>query len=61
MDSNDIPDSLNDGEIFESLGVEDDGGEVSAISGSFLVLHVETCVNHLEGADVLILVGLVGE
>ena len=61
VDSNDISNSLNDGEIFESLGIQNDGGVVSAISGSLLVLNVEGGINNFEGADVLILVGLVWE
>ena len=61
MDSNDISNSLNNGEIFESLGVEDKSSIVTGVTGSLLTLDVETGVDDLEGADVAVLVGLVGE
>jgi hypothetical protein len=61
VDSNDISNSLNNGEIFKSLSVENDSGEVTSISSSLLVFDMKTRVNNFEGADVLILVGFVGE
>lgn len=59
--SDDVSDSLDDGEIFESLGVQDEGGVVAGVSGALLLLEVERGVHDLEGADVSLLVGLVGE
>ena len=61
MDSDDVSDSLDDWQIFESLGVENKGGIVAGVTSSLLVLDVEGWINDLEGADVSLLVGLVGE
>ncbi len=61
MNTDNITKAGNDGKILESLGVEDKGGEVRSVTSSLLALHVEGGVNDLEGADVSILVGLVGE
>ena len=61
VNSDHISDFLDDGEIFEPLGVEDHGGEVASVSGSFLVLDMETAVHNFEGANVLVCVCLVGE
>jgi hypothetical protein len=61
VDSDDVSDSVNDGQIFESLGEEDEGGEVAVFSGSLGVLDVKTLVDDLEGTDVSVVGGLVGE
>jgi len=61
VNADDITEAGDDGEILESLGIEDDGGEVGAVTGSLLALDVEGGINDLEGADVSVLVGLVGE
>ena len=61
MDSDDISKSGNNGEIFKSLGIDDESGVVAGISSSFLTLKVEAGVNDLQGADVLVFVGLVRE
>ena len=61
VDSDDVSDSLDDWEIFESLGVENEGGIVAGVTGSLLVLDVEGWINDLEGADVSIRAGLVWE
>ncbi len=55
VDSDDISDSVDDGEIFESLGEEDEGGEVAVISGCLGVLDVKTLVDDLEGTDVSVI------
>ncbi len=54
VDSDDISDSVNDGEIFESLGEEDKGGEVAVVSSSLGVFDVKTLVDDLEGTNVSI-------
>ena len=59
--TDDVSKFADDGEIFEALGVEDKGGEVTGISGSLLGLDVEAGVDDLKRADVSVLVGLVGE
>lgn len=61
VDSDDISKSGNNGEIFKSLGIDDESGVVAGISSSFLTLKVEAGVNDLQGADVLVFVGLVRE
>lgn len=61
VDTDDVTDSGDDGEVLESLGIQDDGGEVGAVAGALLALDVERGVDDLEGADVSVLVGLVGE
>ena len=45
MDSNDVSDSVDDGEIFESLGVQNEGSIVAGVSSSLLVLEVERRIN----------------
>jgi hypothetical protein len=54
VDSDDISDSVDDGEIFESLGEEDKGGEIAVISSSLGVLNVKALIDDLEGTDVSI-------
>ena len=61
MDSDDVSNSVDDGEIFESLGVEHQGSVVAGITSSLLALEVEGRIYDLERADVSLLVGLVGE
>ena len=61
MNTDDVSEAGDDGEILESLGVEDEGGEVAGVSSSLLGLDVEAGVNDLERADVSVLVGLVWE
>ena len=48
VDTDDISNSGDDGEIFESLGIEDEGSVVAGISSSLLALNVEALVNNLE-------------
>jgi hypothetical protein len=52
---------LDDGQIFEPLGVENKGGVVAGVTGSLLILDMEGWINDFEGADVSLLVGLVWE
>ena len=61
MDSDDVSKSVNDGEIFESLCVQDKGGVIAVITSSLLLLEVERWINDLKRADVSLLVGLVWE
>ena len=61
MDTDDISKAGDDGQVFESLGVEDEGSVVAGVAGSLLRLDVEARINNLEGADVSLVVGLVGE
>ena len=61
MDTDDISETGDDGQVFESLGVEDESGVVAGVSGSLLGLDVEAGINDLERADVSLVVGLVGE
>ena len=61
MDTDDITEAGDNGEIFESLGVEDESGVVRGVTGALLGLNVEGGIDDLEGADVSVLVGLVGE
>ena len=61
MDTDDISETGDDGQVFESLGVEDESGIVAGVSGSLLGLDVEAGINDLERADVSLVVGLVGE
>ena len=61
MDTDDISEAGDDGQVFESLGVEDEGCVVAGVAGALLGLDVEALVNNLEGADVSLIVGLVGE
>jgi hypothetical protein len=56
VDSDHVSDLLNNGEIFESLGIQDQGGEIRSISSSLLVFDVETGIDDLQGADVLVLI-----
>ena len=48
VDTDDVSNSGDDGEIFESLGVENEGGIVAGITSSLLALNVEALVNNLE-------------
>jgi hypothetical protein len=48
VDTDDVTEAGDDGEVLESLGIEDDSGEVRAITGSLLVLDVEGGINNLE-------------
>ena len=48
VDTDNISNSGDDGEIFESLGIEDEGSVVAGISSSLLALNVEALVNNLE-------------
>ena len=59
--TDDITKASDNGEVFESLGVEDEGGVIGSVTGSLLGLDVERRIDDLEGADVSLLVGLVGE
>ena len=59
--SDDISDSLDDRQVFESLSVEHQSGIVTGIPSALLALDVERWVHNLEGADVSVLVGLVWE
>jgi len=59
--TDDVTEAGDNGEVFESLGVEDEGGVVRSIAGSLLGLDVERRIDDLERADVSLLVGLVGE
>ena len=59
VDTDDVAESGDDGEVLEALGVEDDGGELRALA--LLVLDVKRGIHNLEGADISVLVGLVGE
>ena len=61
MNTDDVTEAGDDGEVFEALGVEDKGGVVRSITSSLLGLDVEGRINDLERADVSVLVGLVGE
>lgn len=61
VDTDDVTEAGDNGEIFESLGVEDEGGVVRGVTGALLGLDVEGGIDDLEGADVSVLVGLVGE
>ena len=56
VDSDDVSDSVDDGEVLESLGVDHDLGELVGLG-----LGVEGGVNDLENADISILLYLVGE
>ena len=61
MDTDDISKAGDDGQVFESLGVENESGIVAGVSGSLLRLDVEAGINDLERADVSLVVGLVWE
>jgi len=54
--SDDVTHAENNGEVLEALGVHDDVGVVGALGAG-----VEARVSDLEGADVKVLVDLVGE
>ena len=56
VDTDNVTEAGDDGEVLEALSVENEGGELV-----LLALHVDAGVNDLEGADVALLVGLVGE
>jgi len=55
MHADDIPDSVDDGQVFEPVGVQDDGCIVVSFD------PVQAGVNHLERANKLALVDLVRE
>jgi len=59
VESDDITDSVNNGEVLESLGVDDNGGVV--VIGGLGTRGVERRIDDLEGANVGILVGFVWE
>jgi hypothetical protein len=59
--TDDVTEAGDNGEIFESLSIENEGSVVRSITGSLLGLDVERRIDDLEGADVSLLVGLVGE
>ena len=61
MDTDDVTKAGDNREILESLGVEDEGGVVRGVTSALLGLDVEGRINDLEGADISVLVGLVGE
>ena len=61
VNSDDITDSLDDWQIFESLGIENQGSVITCITGALLTLNIETWVNNLKRADVSVLVSLVWE
>jgi len=55
MDADDVSDAVDNGEVFEPVGVQDDGCVVVGLG------TVERGVDHLERADELAFVDLVGE
>jgi len=59
--TDDVTEAGDDGEILESLGVEDEGGIVRGVTSALLGLDVERRIDDLERADVSLLVCLVGE
>lgn len=59
--TDDVTEAGDNGEILESLGIEDEGGIVRGVTSALLGLDVEGRINDLDGANVSILVGLVGE
>ena len=67
MNSDNVSDSVNNGKIFESVSVKNEGGiVVTAVTSSFSSLDVEGRINELEGAEISILLlvvfaDLVGE
>ena len=61
MNTDDVTEAGDNRKIFESLSIKDEGGVVRSITGSLLGLDVERRIDDLEGADVSLLVGLVGE
>lgn len=61
VDTDDVTEAGNDGEVLEALGIENKGSEVASVASALLRLNVEAGVDDLEGADVSLLVGLVGE
>lgn len=56
MDTDDVSNSGDDGEVLESGGVQDDGSEFVLLSGG-----VQGAVDDLDGADEFVLGDLVGE
>ncbi len=48
MNSDHITNASDDGEVFEALGIEDEGGEVRGITSTLLALDVERRINNLE-------------
>lgn len=59
MESDDVTDSGNDGHSFELVAVDNGGGVVRF--GSLGTTEVKGWVNNLEGANVFVLVSLIGE
>ena len=47
VNTNDVTEAGDNGEVFESLGVEDKSGVVRSITGSLLGLNVERRINDL--------------
>ena len=56
METDDVSETKNDGEVLEAVGVHDDAGVITTLGAS-----VEGGVGNLERADVELLVDLVGE
>jgi len=61
VNSNNVSDSVDDWEIFEFVGVDDNGGVVRGVSSSLGRFDVNGWVDNLQGADVSLLVNLVWE
>ena len=61
MNTDDVTEAGDNWEIFESLGIEDKSSIVRSITSALLGLDVKGRINNLEGADVSLLVGLIGE
>ena len=61
MDPDDISNSVNDWEIFKSLGVEDERSIIITGISRFGCLEVERRIPDLKCADVSILVSFIGE
>ena len=59
VESDDITDSVDDGEVLESLGVDNNGGVV--VVRGLGARGVEGRIDDLEGANVSVLVSFVGE
>ena len=61
MDSNDVSDSVNNREIFKGFGIENNGGIVTSITSSLLILDMEGWVNYLERTYISSILSLVWE
>lgn len=61
MHSDDVSDSLDNGEIFEFVGIENEGGIVAGVTCTFGVLEEKGVINDFQGANVSIFVSFVGE